>query len=374
MKVTVLLVLIGSVMAFPQRPDRRPGRKLNRREREDPNVIIRCVAENPNDEANIQLCRDCFKAVSDLSTQEGLDEGKTCAEQYWPGQVAACPTEIAALVPGDKESMKNVMECLNEGLKTFKLETCLNEAEASDLEERLTEGSLCILDNWQFISSYLRNMTSRGGRIQGRRGNSLGGLLRRGKSRMMMKLMLSAHCEEANGEDDTKTESCVQCFTDAMTSSSPSRLEEADPDLISALTSCSQNHLSPMYDECTALMQEGTDMKPVHECKRKVLVGNYVSDCIEENSITTADTESLSTVMECGIENAFEWVADKSPRAAQMFENFMERFGGSDKDDEFGGDDENKDSSEEENESGGNDESEEDNSDEENEDSEEEFP
>merc|ERR1719430_1430356 len=113
-----------------------------------------------------------------------------------------------------------------------------------------------------------------------------------------------------------------------------------------------------MYDECTALMQEGTDMKPVHECKRKVLVGNYVSDCIEENSITTADTESLSTVMECGIENAFEWVADKSPRAAQMFENFMERFGGSDKDDEFGG----------------NDESEEDNSDEENEDSEEEFP
>ena len=48
---------------------------------EDASTIIRCMAENWKEgEAQIQACRDCFKAVEE--TDAGLVKAKECVAQY----------------------------------------------------------------------------------------------------------------------------------------------------------------------------------------------------------------------------------------------------------------------------------------------------
>merc|ERR1711972_773987 len=37
--------------------------------------------------------------------------------------------------------------------------------------------------------------------------------------------------------------------------------KEKDPAILAAITSCSRTHLSPLYDDCTAVMEAGTDMQ-----------------------------------------------------------------------------------------------------------------
>merc|ERR1712083_76134 len=110
--------------------------------------------------------------------------------------------------------------------------------------------------------------------------------------------------------------------------------KEKDPAILAAITACSKNHLAPEYDECTAIMEAGTDMKAAHKCYSKVLLGNVVSECIDEKSVSTADADSLNTVVECGVENVFEWLEEKNPKAAKALGNMLKKLGGDDDDDD----------------------------------------
>jgi len=103
---------------------------------------------------------------------------------------------------------------------------------------------------------------------------------------------------------------------------------------MAAITACSKNHLAPDYDECTKIMEAGTDMKAAHKCYQKVLLGNVVSECIEEENVSTADADSLNSVVECGVENVFEWLQEKNPKAAKMLGGLLKKLGGDDDDDD----------------------------------------
>merc|ERR1712032_834218 len=87
-------------------------------------------------------------------------------------------------------------------------------------------------------------------------------------------------------------------------------------------------------DECTKIMEAGTDMKAAHKCYNKVLLGNVVSECIEEKNVSTADPDSLNSVVECGVENVFEWLEEKNPKAAKMLGGFLKKLGGDGDDDD----------------------------------------
>jgi hypothetical protein len=51
--------------------------------KEDPGTIIRCMAENwQNGEDQIKACRDCFKAVGNPFSEEGLPKAKACVSQF----------------------------------------------------------------------------------------------------------------------------------------------------------------------------------------------------------------------------------------------------------------------------------------------------
>merc|ERR1711963_436621 len=113
--------------------------------------------------------------------------------------------------------------------------------------------------------------------------------------KMMMKTLVDAHCDLASNGDATKDAAC---------------------------------------EKCTAIMEAGTDPKAAHKCYNKVLLGNVVSECIDEKSVSTADAESLNSVVECGVENVFEWLQENNPKAAKMLGGLLKKLGGEDDDDD----------------------------------------
>merc|ERR1719209_773265 len=111
-----------------------------------------------------------------------------------------------------------------------------------------------------------------------------------------MRTLVDAHCDHASNGDATKEAACEKCFAEAVPSKSLTgkggrggrrggrgkrAAKEKDPAILAAITSCSRTHLSPLYDVCTA------------------------------------DADSLNTVVECGVENVFEWLQEKNPKAAK---------------------------------------------------------
>merc|ERR1712227_863797 len=233
--------------------------------REDKGTIIRCMAENwKSGEAQIQACRDCFKAIGgDYLSETGLAAAKECTASYLPMENEACAAEIAAVTAGNTEQLEDIIECFDETLETKNYERCLNEAEEGTSEEKLTSGALCVLKSWKYGMEYVENATRTAGGRQGGRGRGRGrgprprGRGGRGKSmkkKMMMKMLTIAHCDAANPDDDTKQDECEQCFKDAVKSVRRPRANKAA--MKTALIGCSEEHLSSLYSDCTALVKQ----------------------------------------------------------------------------------------------------------------------
>jgi len=354
MKAFIVLSLAATALAVPARGGRRQGGK-NKKERIDPGNILRCTAENFGNNQTIKDCIDCFSAEMDFSSQAGLDAAKACATQYWPKGVAACGTEISAMVPGNMETLEAVVGCFDDRLEKENAERCLGEATSTEVDAKMTEATMCILDSWKWAMGVVKAVngagkkSGRGGRGRGRgRGKGKG----KGKAmkKMIMNTLMQAHCEHASNGDATKNAACEQCFKDAVPSKpltgkggrggrggrrrGKRAAKEKDPAILAAITACSKNHLAPEYDECTAIMEAGTDMKAAHKCYSKILLGNVVSDCIDEENVSTADADSLNEVVECGVKNVFEWLEEKNPKAAKMVGKFLKKMGADDDDDD----------------------------------------
>eukprot|EP00091_Calanus_sinicus_P013857 TRINITY_DN307_c0_g1_i19.p1 TRINITY_DN307_c0_g1~~TRINITY_DN307_c0_g1_i19.p1 ORF type:complete len:173 (-),score=58.62 TRINITY_DN307_c0_g1_i19:143-661(-) len=123
----------------------------------------------------------------------------------------------------------------------------------------------------------------------------------------VMKLITKAHCNLASEGDETKSTECLQCFSAAVKLGKQGKgkggrgKKEMSPEMVSAMTSCSEQHLNPKYTKCTTMMKDTTaDKKDTHKCYMRVLVNNLVIKCSDGVSEATPDT--LSSVMECGKE------------------------------------------------------------------------
>merc|ERR1711872_256921 len=103
-----------------------------------------------------------------------------------------------------------------------------------------------------------------------------------------------------------------ECFesTQPTESEQPSKSE-----YVKSLATCSAEHLSPHYDECTTMMEEmavdpeknsETMGKGIFLCYMRVVTKNLVEQC--SNGMTETTPENLLTVMECGSYNVFDWI------------------------------------------------------------------
>merc|ERR1712226_726205 len=229
MKAFIVLSLAATALAVPARGGRRQGGKnAQKKERIDPGNILRCTAENFGNNQTIKDCIDCFSTEMDFSSQTGLDAAKACATQYWPKGVAACGTEISAMVPGNMETLEAVVGCFDDRLKKGNAERCLGEATSTEVDAKMTEATMCILDSWKWAMGVVKAVNGAG----------------------------------------------------------------------------------------------------------KILLGNVVSDCIDEENVSTADADSLNEVVECGVKNVFEWLEEKNPKAAKMVGKFLKKMGADDDDDD----------------------------------------
>merc|ERR1712119_96972 len=273
----VVLLLAGLVVAMP-----RKGNRPNKPKQDDPGMIIRCMAENWNGgESQIKACRKCFRQVGNPLSEKGLPKAKACTSQYLPIEDNACATQIAALIVGDEQKGEDVIKCFDESLEKANNDRCLKESQSTDVVDKLTDGSLCVIDSWKYGMDYLKNVTrSEGGKGKGKKG---------GKGK-----------------------------------------KELSPEMKAALTTCSEEHLTPKYDHCTAMFKDSSsDKKVTEKCYMKVLVKDVVSRCSAGVAEATADT--LTTVMECGRKATIEWVKNNaSEKVAEQIGNFLE-----DDDDEF---------------------------------------
>jgi len=240
----------------------------------------------------------------------------------------ACATEISAL-KSFKEAEKGmaVIECFDATLEKENNERCLKESKSTDVAEKLTDGSMCVLDSWKYGIAYVKNATrGQGGKGKKPRAGKKGKKMKK----EVMKLITKAHCNLASQGDDTKSTVCLQCFSAAVKLGKKRKgkggrgKKEMSPEMVSAMTTCSEQYLNPKYAECTTMMKDSTaDKKETHKCYMKILVNNLVIKCSEGVSEATSDT--LSSVMECGKEATIDWVKENaSAEVAEKIEDFLD--------------------------------------------------
>merc|ERR1712066_673060 len=128
---------------------------------------------------------DCFSAEMDFSSQAGLDAAKACATQYWPKGVAACGTEISAMVPGNMETLEAVVGCFDDRLEKENAERCLGEATSTEVDAKMTEATMCILDSWKWAMGVVKAVNGAGKKGRGGRGRGRG----KGKGKAMKKMI-----------------------------------------------------------------------------------------------------------------------------------------------------------------------------------------
>ena len=108
----------------------------------------------------------------------------------------------------------------------------------------------------------------------------------------MMKLITKAHCSLATNEDGSKylksfpihfliiyieDHRMPHCFKAAVKLGKKGKggrgKKEMSPEMFSAMTTCSEQHLNPKYSKCTAMMKDtAADKKETHKCYMRVLV------------------------------------------------------------------------------------------------------
>jgi hypothetical protein len=70
---------------------------------------------------------------------------------------------------------------------------------------------------------------------------------------------------------------CLQCFSAAVKLGKQGKgkggKKEMSPEMISAMTTCSEQHLNPKYAKCTTMMKDtAANKKDTHKCYMGVLV------------------------------------------------------------------------------------------------------
>merc|ERR1712106_159524 len=317
-------LLAGLVSSMPRKGSRPNSQK---EDKEDPSTIIRCMAENwQQGEEQIQACRDCFKAVEE--TDAGLTQAKACVAQFLQMEDKACSAQLSALKSfKDEEKGMAVLKCFDEKLEKENNDRCIKESQSTDITEKLTDSSLCVLESWKYGMAYVKNATrAQGGRGKGKRPRAGKG----GKKLKMMKLITKAHCSLATNEDGSKTTECLNCFKAAVKIGKQGKgksgrgKKEMSPEMFSAMTTCSEQHLNPTYSKCTAMMKDtAADKKETHKCYMRVLISNLVGKC--STGVGEATPATLSSVMECGKMATIGWVKkNASPEVAEEIGNFLE--------------------------------------------------
>jgi len=286
-----------------------------------PSLITNCIAENANEGLDkVKECLKCFENSGDPLSEEGLPKAKACTEDFLPRVNTECADPIAALEPENEEMGSNALRCFADVTQIMAAEQCLAQAASNDMVETLTDGVICLKDMHKNVTYQIHKLFEKEIKKDFEKFKKLMEKKKPKKPKFpkedpmreqMMSLISKRHCEIASNTEDEE-EACMECFesTQPTESEQPSKSE-----YVKSLATCSAEHLSPHYDECTTMMEEmavdpeknsETMGKGIFLCYMRVVTKNLVEQC--SDGMTETSPENLLNVMQCGSYTVFEWM------------------------------------------------------------------
>jgi len=315
----LILLLFGvTTYSMPQKPifdENEPGLQDRKAH---PSLITNCIAENSKQGLDqVKKCLKCFENSGDPLSEEGLPKAKACTEEFLPRANIDCKDYLSALEPENEARGANALACLADVTLIMAAEECLASGQQENMVEILTDGVVCLKEKHKNVTMQINQLFEKEIKKDFERFKKL---MEKKKPRVpkkdpmreqMLSLISKRHCELASTSVEDES-SCLECFE--STKPTKSKLPSKS-DYVKSLAGCSAQHLSPLYDECTGMMEEmakdpennsKTMGKGIFLCYMRVVTKNLVEQCSTE--MESATPENLLRVMECGRYTVFEWI------------------------------------------------------------------
>jgi len=282
-----------------------------------PALVTSCIAEQLSSGLdNVKTCLQCFEAIEDPLSEEGVTAMKECAGVWLRRDSEECAWELDNLVTGDRQRMEDVISCFTDVRLVINAEQCLErigaEEEETELDNMVTGDSQESETNVTNILDILNHEKGMAQVTSLEQGPSLNEEAMVGNDQLvdedladqMGSLVYQRHCNiaSASAEDPEQAEAtCVECF-EAVTH--PDQVPSPQ-EYVASLASCGAKHLAPEYDSCTLLLNElaegnGTDDRNIASCVTEM-------EMTEETEVTAG---SLLDVMVCNERINDKWVVD----------------------------------------------------------------
>merc|ERR1711971_707704 len=184
-----------------------------------PALVTSCIAERLSSGLdNVKTCLQCFEAIEDPLSEEGVTAMKECAG------------ELDNLVTGDRQRMEDVISCFTDVRVVINAEQCLEriraEEQETDVVQDLIAGVLCLQEsetNGTNILDILNHEKATAQVTSLEQGPSLNEEAMVGNDQLvdedladqMGSLVYQRHCNiaSASAEDPEQAEAaCVECF------------------------------------------------------------------------------------------------------------------------------------------------------------------
>ena len=315
-----LLLMAVLVSGRPQEKSINMKNNPSEERKADPSLVINCIAENSKEGLEeVRKCLKCFAESGDPLSVEGLTRARSCTEEFLPRANKECEDPLADLEPENEGLAEKAVQCFVGVTQLMAAEECLARETSDDLVETFTDGVSCLKESHQNTTfkihklfekqikqdfeKFKKSIDSKKAEIP-----KEDPLLEQ-----LMSLTSKRNCEIASNTTE-EVKACMECFESSQPTESyqPSKQE-----FLQSLATCSSEHLSPHFDECTAMMENlakdpeknSLEMgKQIFTCNSRVVTRNLVEQCSRD--MTEVTPENLLAVTECGHYTEFKWFKD----------------------------------------------------------------
>merc|ERR1711936_550437 len=251
MRVLPLLLVVGAVAAMPQQltedSEEVDSEEVEVERKAHPSLITNCITENHKEGLDkVRECMACYENSGDPLSEEGLPKAQECADS------------LAALEPDNEELGASALECFAEVKEIIAAEECLASGSQESMVETLTDGVICLKEMQKNVTFTINQLFEKQIKKDFEKFKKF---MEKKKPRMpkkdpmkdqMMSLISKRHCQLASNTAEEET-GCLECFESTKPTES---LLPSKSDYVKSLATCSEKHLSPMYDQCTDMMFE----------------------------------------------------------------------------------------------------------------------
>merc|ERR1712236_9204 len=317
MRVLPLLLVVGAVTARPQQLNEE-AEEIEVERKAHPSLITNCITENHREGLDkVRECLKCYENSGDPLSEEGLPKAQACTVEFLPRVNQDCSDSLAALEPDNDELGAIALECFAEVNEIIAAEECLAIGSQENMVETLTDGVICLKEMQSNVTFTINQLFEKQIKKDFEKFKKF---MEKKKPRIpkkdpmkdqMMSLISKRHCQLASNTAEEES-GCLECFESTKPTES---LLPSKSDYVKSLATCSEKHLSPMYDQCTDMMFEmskdpennsKTLGQGIFMCYMRVVTRNLVEQCSIQ--MTSASPENLLSVMECGSYTVFEWI------------------------------------------------------------------